>query len=200
MRIRTVLLIRHGASAANREKQLTGRLDSPLSREGTRQVKKIARYLAKRYPEVNVIYTSPLSRALDTAKIITHAVSAPIYLEDDLIEMNFGLWEGLKKDLLKNSKEWEQYRKDPFHFTFPDGESPQAVKQRIVSFKERLLAKNDWHTVVVVSHYTPLVFYILTVLDLLDASKAPFRLDNASITSIHYGEDFSYIATLNCRP
>jgi alpha-ribazole phosphatase len=132
--------------------------------------------------------------------MISKKVKAPIQKEPLLLETDFGNWEGLDKTALQSKSGWQTYVKDPFHFKFPQGESPQEVKKRTLTFKQNLLNKSDWRNVIVVSHYTPTVFLILSVMGNGDASRAPFKIDNASLTVIERVHDFEYIRMMNYSP
>lgn len=200
MEIKRIILIRHGESTANKNRTLTGRSDPELTSQGKIQAKKASVFIKKRYSPIDVIYTSPLKRAYKTAEIISRKVKAPLKKNDLLLETNFGCWEGCVKDTLKSEPEWEKYLGDPFHFHFPGGESPQDVKKRILAFKKSLLMDTDWRNIVVVSHYTPTVFFILSVFGNDNTSHARFRVDNASLTVIEKTQDFEYIGMLNFTP
>ncbi len=92
-----IYLIRHGETPWNRESRIQGREDIPLSSEGLEQ----ARMCAGVFSRVNVtaVLTSPLSRAVETAKLIAQAASAPIFTEPDLTERDFGSVSGMKVDI-----------------------------------------------------------------------------------------------------
>jgi broad specificity phosphatase PhoE len=200
MEPRRLILIRHGESSSNRDGILTGRAASSLTEKGKRQSEQAAKFLIERFGSIDEIYSSPLKRALETARIISEKLSVPVLEDELLVEMNFGIWEGKRADELASQPEWSSYLKDPFHFHFPGGETPQMVKKRMEVFKEKLLSKNNWKTILVVSHYTPIVFLILGVLNYNNASRAPFYIDNASISIIQIAGQWSFIELLNYTP
>jgi len=89
-----LLLIRHAESEGNTKNIMQGTTDFSLSREGIRQ----AEYLAKRLEDYNidVIYTSSLKRALDTAKIIgRYHPDVPVITKEELTEIHIGVFTGL---------------------------------------------------------------------------------------------------------
>lgn len=197
---KNIILVRHGESSANRNRIIAGQSDSELTRLGIKQARRAAVYIKTRFSPVDKIYSSPLKRAYATAEHIARRLKAPI-IEDPLLqEANFGAWEGLGKDDLQLTPQWEEYAKNPFFFQIPGGESFQDVKKRAERFKQMLTAKKDWNTVVVVTHYTPVVFFVLGVLGNGDASRAPFRIDNASLSVIEQIEASEYIRMLNALP
>jgi len=197
---RKILLLRHGESTANRDRVLTGRTDPALTQNGRRQVKRAASFIKKRYRPIDALYSSPLIRSFNTALIISKKLKAPVFTDNLLLETNFGKWEGLSRDELSLKPEWNKYKKDPFHFRFPGGESPQDVKKRIQSFKRKLLLKDDWQNIVIVSHYTPIVFYILSVTENENDNSAPFKIENAAVSVVSVTEDYDSIEMLNYKP
>jgi broad specificity phosphatase PhoE len=197
---RRIVLVRHGESTANRDRVLTGRIDPLLTRRGRRQAHRAARYIDRRIGNVNLVFSSPLQRSLDTAQTIAGRLNLAIARDDLLLETDFGAWEGLSIHELASAPEWERYTLDPFHFTFPGGESPQQVRSRVHHFLHGLLNRDDWSTAVVVTHYTPLAFFVLHVLGGIDGKRAPFAIDNASITVLRISENSGYLELLNYTP
>jgi probable phosphoglycerate mutase len=197
---RRIVLIRHAESTANRDRVLTGRVDPELTQRGRRQARRAARYIGKKVGDVDLIFSSPLQRSLTTARVIAGRLHLTVAQDDLLLETNFGSWEGLNRDELASAAQWERYTQDPFHFTFPGGESPQEVKVRVQLFLHRLLGRDDWATAVVVTHYTPLAFFVLHVLGTNDGTRAPFAIDNASITVLRISGKSGYLELLNCTP
>ncbi len=200
MDTKKLILIRHGESVSNKSQTLTGRTESELTRKGRMHSKKSSIFIKKRYSAIDAIYSSPLKRASATARIISKKVNAPVHLDELLVETDFGIWEGQGIDDLYLKPDWDTYISDPFHFSFPDGESQQDVKKRILEFKDRLLTNKDWKNIIIVSHYTPISFLILSVIGDSNDKHPPFRIDNASISVIEIAEDFEFIGMLNYTP
>ena len=197
---RRVILVRHGESTANEKSLLTGRTDSGLTTQGLKQANAVAKFLYRQGWSIDALYSSPLKRALQTAGCISRREKLTIEESELLLETNFGAWEGNVREELKRFPQWETYARDPFHFQFPEGESPQDVCARVGSFMKLLRRSNDWSTAVVVSHYTPIAFFILHILGIEEGNRAPFALDNASITLIWMSDSSGYIENLNCTP
>lgn len=196
-----LILVRHGESEANNNGTLTGQGDSNITEMGILQAGRAAGFIKSRYKSVDIIYTSPLSRALITAKKIQKKLKVPIETDEDLIEMHFGEWEGLHRDDLRTMDEWEKYIKNPLQYRFPGGESCQVVRKRVENFiKNRVMNDNRWKKAVVVSHFTPILFFILLALGNPEASKIPVRIDNGSISAIYYRNNFEIIEMINYIP
>src|SRR5690606_6193167 len=86
--------VRHGATERTAQRRYSGRGDVPLSEQGRAQAAAVAARVAQVAPEVAAVSTSPLSRGVATAEAIAAAVNAPVLPEPDLIECDFGEWEG----------------------------------------------------------------------------------------------------------
>lgn len=87
-----ILLVRHGETAWNREGRYQGRTDIPLSPDGEQQVRRLSERL--RDLSIDVAISSPLSRARKTAEAILAGKSTVLELDDGLLEISHGQWEG----------------------------------------------------------------------------------------------------------
>lgn len=105
-----ILLVRHGESEANAEGRLQGRLDLPLSERGRAQARQLGAWLARHRVEWDVVYSSPLRRARQTAEILLAEVasgSKEIETDAELCEMDVGNLEGLSRaDILARYPEF----------------------------------------------------------------------------------------------
>ena len=200
MEIKRIILLRHGESADNIKKVLSGRSDPDLTRTGNKQAKKVSRFIKKKFAPIDIIFTSPLKRAYSTAQSISKHLKAPLYEEELLIETNFGAWEKFGKSELSHKPGWDDYTKDPFHFNFPGGESAQDVKKRVLEFKEKISSDNGWNSAVIVSHYTPIAFFILSAIGDGNELRASFKIDNAALSVIEMTPQYEYIRMLNFLP
>ena len=148
---RKILLVRHGRTDWNAAHRFQGRSDIPLNETGLTQAEKLADRLAS-WP-VDVVYTSPLTRASQTAAVLAERHrKVPIVLED-LVEINFGSWEGmhLKHLLEKERDSFRAWVKDPF-FQPPKGaETWNDIRTRIESAVQSILKDGHEH-IVVISH------------------------------------------------
>ncbi len=97
-----IYLIRHGETSWNRECRLQGREDIPLSHEGELQAERCARAVG--HLPVTAVLTSPLSRAVETARRIAEVTCSPVILEPGLIERDFGSASGLVADIFEPEK------------------------------------------------------------------------------------------------
>lgn len=179
----STLLLRHGATALSGERRFSGREDIPLTKEGLKQAKQAARRIAAN--GTNVVITSPLERARRTAELVAAAAGASLVVEDDLVEADFGAWQGLT--FAEVGGRWPDDMKAWLASPDarpPDGESFAMVAMRVLAAQDRLLENYRHSRTVVVSHVTPIKTLICRAL--LAPPEAMFRmnLDVASLTRI----------------
>ena len=173
-----ILLIRHGQSTANRDALLVGRIDPPLTELGTAQALRLGSRLKEMKPAR--ILSSPLSRALHTAEAIALTTGVAVEVEDRLIEMHYGEWDGMPiADVPIDA--WRQWRSDP-DFKPPGGESLRDVSKRVGSLMGELLTTDD--LVIVVSHVSPIKAALIWALGGPDQMAWRMFIDVASISSI----------------
>jgi probable phosphoglycerate mutase len=126
----------------------SGRLDIPLTDHGREQACRAAEQLAG--AGVDAIYTSPLSRARDTATVIAAATGAPLTIEPRLIEVDYGAFEGLDRAAAraKLGSAFADWRADPFGATIPGAEPLGVALQRARAATVDVLAAHE-HPVLV---------------------------------------------------
>ena len=91
-----VYIVRHGETDWNTEKRLQGRQDIPLNENGREVARKTAQGI--RQISFDAAFSSPLSRAKETAQILLEGRDTPICIDDRLLEISFGVMEGERKD------------------------------------------------------------------------------------------------------
>ncbi len=135
-----IYLVRHGESEANIQKRYSGITDVDLSQNGKLQAKIAGRNLCTE--KVSHIYTSPLKRAQDTAKIISNEInfSKKIITEPCLIEVNFGIFENLTWDeiCLHHKTETENWILKRHKYKFPEGEDYNDIIKRTSVFMDKV--------------------------------------------------------------
>ncbi|MBR4555296.1 MAG: histidine phosphatase family protein [Ruminococcus sp.] len=128
-----IYIIRHGRTELNKANVLQGRSDHPLNDEGIRQVEEAAKLLES--IDFDYVYSSPLIRAVQTARIV--APDKEIQLDDRLIEMDYGKYEGT--DLRNIPEEIRIFFSDFVRNPAPDSMEPLAdVVKRTGAFLEEL--------------------------------------------------------------
>ncbi len=148
----SVYLIRHGETAWNKEEIFRGRTDVPLNEIGLREAGLAGGYLKDK--EIHVIYSSPLSRAWQTAQKIAQFHNLEVQPLNGIIDMSFGRWEGHSlQEIQKNDGElYRQWREEPHLVRIPDGESLDEVRIRTMAALEEMIQLHPGKTLVLVSH------------------------------------------------
>ena len=128
-----IYIIRHGQTEMNQAHALQGRSDQPLNENGIRQAQEAAKgFGSLRFDRV---YSSPLGRAIQTAEIVAPGV--PIVVDDRLIEMDYGPYEGV--DLTDMPAELIEFFRDFVHNPAPEGmEQLSSVVKRSGAFIEEI--------------------------------------------------------------
>ena len=144
-----LFFVRHGETATNREKRLQGRSDAPLNKHGEQQAEQARAFFATRGIHFHDVYSSPLKRAEQTARIIA-GEAAEIRKDDRLLEMDYGPYEGVS--LANPPPELIRFFRDFVHNPAPDGmESLEHVTARLGGFIE-WLKETAQGSVLVVTH------------------------------------------------
>lgn len=124
----TILLMRHGETAWNRERRIMGDLDIPLSGEGRRQCEEAA-LLVEGFG-VNRIVASPLARATETAGIVAHRLGVAVATDTNLVEIRFGEWQGKTYEEVAGDPRYAGFATDPVANPTPGGETVACVQKR----------------------------------------------------------------------
>lgn len=179
-----LLLVRHGATPYTEEKKYSGRGDVPLSDTGRQQASHVGRRVASLGP--TVAYSSPLSRCTDTAALIR----VPVVTDDDLIECDFGEWEGMTfTDVRATYQDQLNEWLASTAIAPPGGESFEAVTARVTAFLSRVRAAHPGQTVAVVSHVSPIKLLLRDALAASDAFLHRLFLDAAGLSIVDYYPD-----------
>jgi broad specificity phosphatase PhoE/ribonuclease HI len=183
------LLLRHGQTELSVQRRYSGRGNPALTDLGRRQAEAAAQYLAQN-GGIAAVITSPLQRAYDTATSAAKALGLDVTVDDDLIETDFGTWEGLTFG--------EAAERDPgLHRRWlrdtsiqpPDGESFDSVAQRVRRAQARIIVEHAGETVLVVSHVTPIKTLLRIALDAGPGILYRLHLDLASLSIAEFYPD-----------
>jgi len=142
-----VILARHGETFFNKNGFVMGRSDSPLTEQGIRTSKELARILI--LEGIAAIYSSPLGRAVFSASIYAEALGLPVNVRDGMAELSCGQWEGTPRSSV-TSHAWklrETWQQKP-----PGGESYQDAGVRVAEVIREIRADSDSAASLVVGH------------------------------------------------
>ena len=153
MDVTRIIAIRHGETAWNVDTRIQGQLDIPLNDTGRWQAERLARALAAR-EAIDVVYTSDLLRAWETARPVAEATGAPLHTDEGLRERGFGSFQGktfteIEAARPDEARRWRQ--RDPF-WAPPGGESLTAMRRRVIETLHALASRHVGEQIVMVAH------------------------------------------------
>jgi probable phosphoglycerate mutase len=146
--------LRHGETAWNAEGRICGSTDVPLSDAGRRQAQLLAFRVKPLLAEA--LYSSPLSRALETARLIGETIGREPVVDHRLAELNYGVWEGRTFEEIQHATPavYRAWDADPADLAPPEGESGAHLIERLTPFLADVAQRHPSGNVVVVCHKT----------------------------------------------
>jgi broad specificity phosphatase PhoE len=180
--VKTIYLVRHGATGYNDRDLFQGVLDNSLSEKGKQESEKLAQRLKDE--TIDIMFHSPLTRSRQTAEIINRYHQAKLCLIDGFIEMDMGDWEGLNffKVVKEQAEIYQQLVSDP-SAKVPGGESFDQVFKRVKSGVDKVIASKEKS--ILISAHAMVNRAILGHLLGLEPIKArKFRMDNCAFSRL----------------
>jgi broad specificity phosphatase PhoE len=159
-----LIVLRHGETDWNREGRYQGCIDTRLSQGGRWQAEAASRALARR--SLAAVYSSPLSRAGETAEAIASPHGLQVRRDPAFAEICHGLWEGLTVEEVRSEFPdlYSAWRESPQTVTMPNGENLAQVSERVLGRVEQLRSDHAGETVCLVTHGSPLRILLLDAL------------------------------------
>jgi broad specificity phosphatase PhoE len=183
-----VVLVRHGETEWSRELRHTGRTDVPLTEVGERQARAVGEALRGR--EFALVLSSPLARALETARLAGFAPQ----VRDELAEWDYGEFEGRRTvEIREEVPDWTIWR-----YGAPGGESVDAVGTRVDRMVEELRRVDDGD-VLLFGHGHLLRVLTARWLGLAPGDGRLFALDSATLSALGYEREQTVIRLWNAR-
>jgi broad specificity phosphatase PhoE len=195
-----IYLLRHGATAANLAipYRLQGKgSDLALDGLGIEQARRAAEALSAL--KLSAVYTSPMLRAVETARLIARSHRLEPIEEPALSEADVGRWEGLTwEEARARDPEWySRFQEHPGTVPYPGGESFLDVATRVSPALVRMAANHPQGRVAVVGHNVVNRAYLALVLGLAMDRARSLRQSNGGINVIHYEAGGARLMTLN---
>lgn len=139
-----LILVRHGETEWNRLMKIQGRTDVPLNENGLTGAKAFALRISRSDYNITSVYTSPLSRAIETGRAVADLINVPLKIKDGLIEICFGVFEGLSwpEVIDKYPAEYEVFDKDRYVIGPPQGESYKERSDDSINALKEIITEN----------------------------------------------------------
>jgi len=191
-----LVLIRHGETHWNHQRRIQGgSSDTVLSQNGRKQVKNLG--LTLKDTDLSAVYSSPLQRALKTARTIAKHHGLEVQVEPDFRELEVGELEGLSIETLTSdfSHFLVQWRGGDGSEKLPGGESLVDLQKRCWSAVQRIVTEHEG-TVVVVSHYFAILTIICAALGLPPSGIRRFRVSVGSLSVLDFKDGHPCLTSL----
>ncbi len=189
-----LIAVRHGETTWNASGRMQGHVPGELSETGVRQAEAIAACLKE--VGFDVLYTSDLKRAFDTAAAIAKVTEHEIHQDVRLRERHLGVFQGLTNEECQQRFP-EDFAKmnafDPDH-TIPEGESARQVFERVAECAEEIVARHPGQRIVAVTHGGVLDRLLRYALEIPLEAPRKYKLYNASINRFLIQDGFWKLA------
>ena len=193
----SIYLVRHGQTAWNKEEIFRGRTDIPLDETGLREAEGAGEYLKE--IKVTAIYSSPLTRARQTAEKIAALHPVEVKFHPGIIDMSFGDWEGhsLKQIRDRDEERYRQWKEQPHLLEIPGGETLGEVRKRSMAALEEVIRWHPDEIVVLVSHRVINKVLICGALGIDNSHFWQIGQDTTAINLIQYRNGKFMLSFLN---
>lgn len=193
----TIVLVRHGQTQWNPQERerFRGRVDLSLDETGIRQAHALAERVAGLH--IQAIYTSPLERALETARIVARRLKSELEILPDIIDIDYGAWQGHSHREI--AELWPElygvWLATPHLVHLPQGESLEEVRARASPALEEVALRHEGQTVLLVAHQVVNKVLFCAILGLDNSHFWRIRQDTCCINLFDY-EDGTYAINL----
>ena len=193
-----IIFLRHGQAENNTKRILAGRTEGvPLTKIGIEQAENIGKYLKP--IDISAIYSSPIERANNTAKIVAESNSIDYKLDERLTELDMGKFTRMPYDEIfaKHGNVFLKfYSNDPIISKY-NVETFPHVQKRVMDMLDYTIKKHDQENVLLVTHMDPIKSVIAKVIDLKPLSLFELIIANCSLTIIKHHDEKLSLSAIN---
>lgn len=179
-------IVRHGETDWNQAHKIQGAVDIPLNAKGLEQADHIARRLTP--VPLERIYSSPLTRAYQTAERIAAPHELQVEKENALLELGFGRWEGdnFRHIAIEEPALYQRFRQHPEKMQMPGGESLVQRLDQSIQFVQHTLwpLQQTCEHVAIVSHAYGIRLLMAALFDAPLSLTTRFFFPNTSLTIV----------------
>ena len=193
-----IIFLRHGQAENNTKRILAGRTEGvPLTKIGIEQAEQIGKYLKP--IDISAIYSSPIERADNTAKIVAESNSIDHKLDERLTELDMGKFTRMPYDEIfaKHGNVFLKfYSNDPIISEY-NVETFPHVQKRVMDMLDYIIKKHDQQNVILVTHMDPIKSVIAKVMDLKPLALFELIIANCSLTIIKHHDEKLSLSAIN---
>ena len=192
-----VYLVRHGQTEWNKKLTFRGKIDIPLNEMGHREAEAISEALKDK--NIEVIYTSPLRRSIETTEPIAKLFHLEIVPIEGLIDISYGDWEGLTFNEVKKrySDQYKKWEKRPDLVRFPNGETLNEVRDRSFRAFKNIVKENPGKSILITPHRVINKVLICSILGLSNSHFWEIKQDTGCINLIEYSNERFTLSLMN---
>lgn len=190
-------LVRHGETELNSKGLYYGWTDCGLSDKGVIQAEKVSEMLKN--IAFDQVISSPLTRAKETAAIVSGWELEKIFLDERLKELNFGFWEGKHYKTIQDSdkENWDLWVNDWKKASPPGGESFVSMYRRVRQCIKEILEKHEGQTLMVVTHQGCLRIIMCVLLGLKYEGYWRFTFDHDTYSLLEVEQGYCIVKKIN---
>lgn len=189
----TLILVRHGESEGNLRRIMQGQLDLPLTEAGREQARLVAARIASM--PVAAVYSSPLSRAFETARTIAAHHRLAVESVQGVQEGAWGEAQGMT--WMEVTARWDVAGGRPLHEMIPGAETPESLRIRAAAAVDELLDRHTADLAVCVSHGGTIAQLVAHLIGMPEGQLPRLRTGNTAVTVIEGASDQAVITLLN---
>lgn len=192
-----LILVRHGETESNARGTYLGWTDVELNENGIQQAQEAAEKLKDE--QIGAVYSSSLKRAYNSSFIINRYHSLNICTMEGLKERNFGRWDDLLYDEIKErfEDEHDEWIKDWINFRILDGESGADMYERVGCSLDRIIQSHIQGKILIVTHSGCIKMGIAHLLGLGIEGMWKFAVNHGSISRVQLHEGYNVLMQLN---
>ena len=193
-----IIFLRHGQAENNTKRILAGRTEGvPLTKIGIEQAEQIGKYLKP--IDISAIYSSPIERADNTAKIVAESNSIDYKLDERLTELDMGKFTRMPYDEIfaKHGNVFLKFYSDDPIISEHNVETFPHVQKRVMDMLDYTIKKHDQENVLLVTHMDPIKSVIAKVIDLKPLSLFELIIANCSLTIIKHHDEKLSLSAIN---
>ncbi len=196
-----IIFLRHGQAKNNTERILAGRTPGvPLTSTGVKQAEEAAGLLADM--NIAAIYSSPIDRARDTAKIVAQHNSLDMIIDERLTELDMGKFTSLPYDEIfsKHGNVFLKFYSGELEIAHNGVETFSEVKRRVLSMVDHTIKHHPDKNVVLVTHMDPIKAMLSTVVNLSPTNLFELIIANASLNIFREFQGKFAVSGFNVMP
>jgi broad specificity phosphatase PhoE len=196
-----IILVRHGQTGwnvgAGTGERFRGQTDLPLDDTGLVQARALAKRLASQ--PITAVYSSPLKRAVETARPTAQQLGLPVQPLPGIIDINYGDWQGFSHaEIVRAYPDLHQrWREEPHRVRFPDGESLRQVRLRGMAALKEVAARHEGQVILLVAHQVVNKVLVCAMLGLYDSHFWHIQQDNACINVFEHQDGVFTVVLIN---